>query len=1218
MRKQFFSTFVCFFIGILLFPFGNFTYGRPLYQEELASSVSSEDTLADCSDFSSPEEEKISLLPKRGAPTTKKKTFLLSSSFLQSILDALPQLFTKKKEDYTQNFSFSPSMERENGVIFSGKLVSHCNRGIIPSKLLPSPPVLDFPEVIIRQEEETSPSTFLKKCSSLLPLIPTATFSGFLGISKTEEFLALAKTKKSAPLILPSPEEKKKKVEEQLPIFFSIDSPPMSTSPLALDASPVSLPQKISSPLLKPPKSSLVSLPLFAEYFFTSIPPLDLTALKEKEIPFQPRPALEKERFLFSLRPTLNFPELKKEPSLSSIVPATTTTPLLLPRKKIDLSSTKCAQFVPQALTQIKNVIYRKLSDFAYSRDNDSTPPLNNPSSEIQYSSPYDRAYLSRSESPHHSPNLTVHNIGNKKGRKKERNKLKERNCFPYAEIPPSLPPFATKTLPSFSPSIPNTHELSFPFPLKSQFKFQLFKQKRKTILPPLLAFQPSLFEFPVQKNFFSKKETSYSATARKIAPSIEQLGDLPPPVDKEVTLSLEQKLPSLLLVFSSPKGKFSLYPPRELLPREKWKKEGLLLARKFSPHLEERKQTSYFPPLRASSLLHLFASSTKGEKAAFFNSSSTDLFLLNPLEKSSFKKYSQPKMNEIALFSSPLSSPAQEEKRALSLWNPQIESFPSLTTSLEGQKATVSIETPKQLVSFSTPKVSPFPLETIEASPTKEVWQSSALLMKPPSSLPFLKNKTSSPIKRHFYPKDLEELVHFEELEALTKGKNLFPNTKNVLSAGPAPSEDKEEAISLPSPDLSLTPPKDPELGKEWINHYVKKEERKEPQFPLLAPPLTDLPSREEIRSINEDKRLSEQFLTQVTSPTGLETIGFENLFETKVSYVQKEGSNGYFFCCKIKPNPKLHFVSPKQNYIFLIDASGSIKKNRYDTFREGVNRSLDYLKEEDSFNILIADSEVHPMHGYSILWNEKNLKKGKTFLAEKQFRGYFANYNTFDLLSQVLPYLQKERENVIILLTDGSSLQNLKTHRETLKELIKQNKQGISFSLYTAASGQKNNLAMLEVLSRFNGGELMYSQTNTAFPRKFARFIKHMESFIAKEIRLNTLFTVPNDKIEFYPNLVSLPSLYFDEPYTIYGTIDELKEFDLLLQARSGEHWLNIKQTISFEKAEKGGHSLRRKCALQQAYTCYDYYLSKEDPFFLKEAEKLLNPYLIDSPIR
>jgi len=139
------------------------------------------------------------------------------------------------------------------------------------------------------------------------------------------------------------------------------------------------------------------------------------------------------------------------------------------------------------------------------------------------------------------------------------------------------------------------------------------------------------------------------------------------------------------------------------------------------------------------------------------------------------------------------------------------------------------------------------------------------------------------------------------------------------------------------------------------------------------------------------------------------------------------------------------------------------------------------------------------------------------------------------------------------------------------------------------------------------------MYSKTHAAFSRQLAVMVKHIESLIAKDVQIHVTNVKQETGIEFYPNQHTLPALYADRAYTIYGAIDDLKDFDLILQGRCGDQWVNIKQHILFKHAEKASNTIKRGFALQRAYVCYDYYLKKDDPFFLAEAERILNPHTI-----
>ena len=144
------------------------------------------------------------------------------------------------------------------------------------------------------------------------------------------------------------------------------------------------------------------------------------------------------------------------------------------------------------------------------------------------------------------------------------------------------------------------------------------------------------------------------------------------------------------------------------------------------------------------------------------------------------------------------------------------------------------------------------------------------------------------------------------------------------------------------------------------------------------------------------------------------------------------------------------------------------------------------------------------------------------------------------------------------------------------------------------------------------------MYSKTNAAFPRKLALLVKHIEKFLAKDIHIGVVSQNPEKGIVFYPNEKTLPSLYSDQPYMVFGSIDELKDFDLMLQGRTGDQWVNIKQRISFKNAKQASFAMKRNLALQQAYVCYDDYLQNAENDHLSNAEHFLTPHTIPTAFR
>lgn len=479
---------------------------------------------------------------------------------------------------------------------------------------------------------------------------------------------------------------------------------------------------------------------------------------------------------------------------------------------------------------------------------------------------------------------------------------------------------------------------------------------------------------------------------------------------------------------------------------------------------------------------------------------------------------------------------------------------------------------------------------------------------------LPYLGTKDITPGKHALPPQSaLGNVPTAGVVMDLIQRDKQFSNTRALM-------EKEQVPLRIPT-DTSIAAGEIQELdtgmirsqAKEIVEDYNQENAHSSGMIALRQPELETGVSEETFRKLNQSSRFTQTFLTEIPPPSYLETVTYANEFETEVHYAKQEDGKGYLFALKMKPKPTQEFTAPDQNIIYVIDGSSSIKRHRFGVFKEGVERSLGYMKEGDTFNILVADAELIPMSQKSVDWNGNSRKAAKSFLSERQYRGFFINYDPFDLLEKVSQYLDPERDNVIVMITDGKNFKNFKAHKEDFQELATASKG--RFSIYTATASNNNNLSMLDLLSTFNSGELMYSKTHAAFSRQLARMVRHIEHMIAKDVHIHVTDRKVETGVEFYPNQSSLPALFSDKTYTIYGTIDELKDFDLILQGRSGDKWVNIKQHITFKHAEKASHSIKRGFALQQAYVCYDYYLKKEDPFFLSEAERILNPHSIPS---
>ncbi len=313
-----------------------------------------------------------------------------------------------------------------------------------------------------------------------------------------------------------------------------------------------------------------------------------------------------------------------------------------------------------------------------------------------------------------------------------------------------------------------------------------------------------------------------------------------------------------------------------------------------------------------------------------------------------------------------------------------------------------------------------------------------------------------------------------------------------------------------------------------------------------------------------------------------------------------------GYLFSITLLPQQQKLETNCPQNYIFLIDRSGSIDKTRFQSFKQGVMKSLLYLKDCDTFNIITFDTEMNKMSHESVFATQATKHGAKRYL-ENQKRGYqYGIPNIPQVLLSLQPIIQKSSlPTTIVLLTSGKTLENYNKELDgpLLKKQLKANKN--SFTLFTAGCQDVSDSNMLEMISLLNRGEYMISQTNAAFPRKLAALVKHATYLAASNVHITTANRSQPVKVEIYPNSPIAPNLYGDKPYTIVGKIDKLADFDLVLQGRFCDNWILIKKKVSFSNARHGGHSILKDFKTFTAYNQYHEYFEDGSLAHLEESK-------------
>lgn len=318
-----------------------------------------------------------------------------------------------------------------------------------------------------------------------------------------------------------------------------------------------------------------------------------------------------------------------------------------------------------------------------------------------------------------------------------------------------------------------------------------------------------------------------------------------------------------------------------------------------------------------------------------------------------------------------------------------------------------------------------------------------------------------------------------------------------------------------------------------------------------------------------------------------------------------------GYLFRIELIPKPHAKFRRIRQNYFFLVDRSQSIRYARYGFTQEAVSQALTALQPGDTFNILVFDDHAVAYAPKNVPWSPENISSGQNFIKQQSYGGLFASTDLYKSLGKIIPAAVAENEvNTAILLSDGDTRLTPDAQRESIQRWTRQNEGKVS--LYSVASGTRNHLALLDLISFFNKGTLHYAVLDKDIGGSLMQLMQMLKNPIGKEMTVKAVKEASDLDITLYPSNESLPNLYEHTPFVVYGTINRLQDFHLFFQGKYYDKTLDIKHVVSFARSKQAEPAeLEKRLAVFQAYRCYASYLAEGDKVYLTRAKELLKPY-------
>ncbi len=353
---------------------------------------------------------------------------------------------------------------------------------------------------------------------------------------------------------------------------------------------------------------------------------------------------------------------------------------------------------------------------------------------------------------------------------------------------------------------------------------------------------------------------------------------------------------------------------------------------------------------------------------------------------------------------------------------------------------------------------------------------------------------------------------------------------------------------------------------------------------------------------------------LPHLPSLADLQTVNLSDSFDAELSFLPRSDGPGYIFALTLLPQKDLNLPKIKQNVIFLVDKSNSIQKDRLQATKHAICRALEELNADVQFNVIAFDAKMEKLFPSLVSQTSDATAKAGKFIDNISLGSMFSVADIYKALFLTIPSrVQEDELYTAILLTDGESLSKKNTRRSFLRDWTLQNDGRVS--LYAVGIDGDPNFPSLDAACAMNKGKYITASTNRGLKRKLTKLAKNIRSPVAKNVVSRAVAQNPRSHVEIHLNSAHAPHLYLDEPYVILGTTDTLDDFIVFVQGNLKNGWLNIKKTISFADARKGGESLQSQWALQNAYRNYEQYVQDDNPNHLVEAKKLLEPFNIQS---
>ncbi len=320
--------------------------------------------------------------------------------------------------------------------------------------------------------------------------------------------------------------------------------------------------------------------------------------------------------------------------------------------------------------------------------------------------------------------------------------------------------------------------------------------------------------------------------------------------------------------------------------------------------------------------------------------------------------------------------------------------------------------------------------------------------------------------------------------------------------------------------------------------------------------------------------------------------------------TYVPPGESQGYFRLRLLPKKDKSPSALPK-DVTFVIDASNSIAQRKLDQTVVGLRGSIEQLRPEDRFNIVVFRDNPTTFSTQRVEASPANKAAAIEFLKGVQSRGQTDVYNAIKPVLQEPP--RPGIPGIVLLMSDGRPTTGVRDARTIINSLSTENELGNTIFAY--GGGNTVDRYLLDLLALRNKGDSFVSKDISGISKDLPAFFGSFKDPLLVELRTDFGSI---DEAQVFPK--SVPDFYKERAVTVYGRYDPAsqKEFAMRL---TGEAEFQKKEVIfkaDLAEADSGKDDIARNWALNKVY----YLIGEmcrvgEKPELLAEVRELSRKY-------